>query len=210
MDLYDLYNPLQKAFVKWINSIEKEQEPHIPSYRPKPLYPIEVDDSHFVVFNYTHTLQKLYDVDEDLIYYPHGEAGDPEHLPQFGHGDDKISEKMLSYTLHDDENEEYIRQWMHDYLEKTRKDVGQFIRQTEMFLKEISDEDVVIKVIGCSFSKVDIPYFIQAVEFFPNARWQVSYYSEKDKERACNFFDEAFVDMDNVCFVCTNEDMEQQ
>lgn len=85
MNLYDLYNPLQEVFVSWINSIEETQEPKEPEYKPMPAYPVQKEDSYFVVFNYTHTLQKLYGIQDINICYPHGQANSEILPPQFGH-----------------------------------------------------------------------------------------------------------------------------
>lgn len=80
MNLYELYQPLQKAFISWIESIEKNIFPTKPDKQPKPFYPIPNNNSFFVVFNYTHTLQKMYNIDNSHIFYPHGEAGNPKSI----------------------------------------------------------------------------------------------------------------------------------
>lgn len=208
MDLYDLYTPLQNIFISWINSIEETQTPCIPKYAPSPLYPINQDDSLFIVFNYTHTLQTLYSIDEDNICYPHGEANSKDYPPQFGHGDNNIADNILNYKIYD-EDDRYVIDWFRDYLIKTKKDVSTYLNYVQYFLSSIQDKNITIKIIGCSFSEVDIPYFIQANELFPNAKWEISYYSDKDKERIELFLKENnLIDKlknENISLICTDD-----
>lgn len=82
MDLYDLYEPLQKAFISWIDFVEKTTFPSLPERQISPFYPILNKNSKFVVFNYTHTLQKLYHIEDNNIFYPHGEAGNKNNYPK--------------------------------------------------------------------------------------------------------------------------------
>ncbi|MBU3130278.1 bacteriophage abortive infection AbiH family protein [Clostridium tagluense] len=47
------------------------------------------DDDYFLEFNYTHTLQRLYKISDDIIYYVHGECfGEEDDELIIGHGDE--------------------------------------------------------------------------------------------------------------------------
>lgn len=189
MNLYELYQPLQKAFISWIESIEKNIFPTKPDKQPKPFYPIPNNNSFFVVFNYTHTLQKMYNIDNSHIFYPHGEAGNPKEYPKFGHGDSSASEQIEVLETYDDDSH-YIIDWISQYVSETQKNVEDYLWDTSNFLDNIEindDEEIIINVLGCSFSNIDVPYFIKVTEIFPNAEWNISYYSDEDKKRIEDF-----------------------
>ena len=47
------------------------------------------NDDYFLEFNYTHTLQQLYKISDDNIYYVHGECfGEDDDELIIGHGND--------------------------------------------------------------------------------------------------------------------------
>ena len=189
MNLYELYKPLQKAFISWIESIEKNIFPTKPDKQPKPFYPIPNNNSFFVVFNYTHTLQKMYNIDNSHIFYPHGEAGNPKEYPKFGHGDSSASEQIEALETYDDDSH-YIIDWISQYVSETQKNVEDYLWDTSNFLENIEindDEEIIINVLGCSFSNIDVPYFIKVTEIFPDAEWNISYYSDEDKKRIKDF-----------------------
>lgn len=185
MDLYELYKPLQETFISWVNSIEKTKCPSAPKYSPNPLYPIHNKNSLFIVFNYTHTLQKMYNIDDDNIIYPHGESNT---TPIFGHGDKEIARKILKHEI-EDADDRYILNWISEYLENTLKNVDSYLKDVEFFFNfnNISDENIIIKVIGCSFGKIDLQYFEQANNLFPLAKWEIGYFSEADFSRIIEF-----------------------
>ncbi len=189
MNLYELYKPLEKAFINWIEYIENTFSPTKPSKQIKPFYPILNNDSFFIVFNYTHTLQKLYKIDSSHIFYPHGEAGNPQKQPKFGHGDSSASSQIESIETYDDDSH-YIIDWIAQYLFHTQKDVTDYLLDVSNFLEniEIDDDDkVIINVLGCSFSSIDVPYFISVSETFTDAEWNISYHSDEDKKRIEDF-----------------------
>lgn len=190
MDLYDLYEPLQKAFISWIDFVEKTTFPSLPERQISPFYPILNKNSKFVVFNYTHTLQKLYHIEDNNIFYPHGEAGNKNNYPKFGHGDILPFKENKIIEMYD-EDTTYVIDWITNYLFKTEKDVQQYLFETTQFLKDnvmVFDNDkTIINILGCSFNKIDVPYFVRVNEDFPKAKWNISFYDNDDKKRIKNF-----------------------
>lgn len=60
----------------------------------------------FITFNYTHTLEHIYDINKEDILYLHGELGHTKML--FGNQEDKITElKPEDFKAPDEEYEEY-------------------------------------------------------------------------------------------------------
>ncbi len=153
-------------------------------------YDVETPSSSttsFAVIN--HTLQKMYNIDNSHIFYPHGEAGNPKKYPKFGHGDSSASEQIEALETYDDDSH-YIIDWISQYLSETQKNVKDYLWDTSNFLENIEindDEEIIINVLGCSFSNIDVPYFIKVTEIFPDAEWNISYYSDEDKKRIKDF-----------------------
>lgn len=197
MNIYELYEHLQEIFTKWVNHLEKDMDYIERVEWDDKIYPGN-KNSYFIVFNYTHTLQKVYGISEERIYYPHGEADNPRNLPKFGHGKEKTSEN-LQKIMGTRNSSNDIYQWFLRYLEETRKNVEEYSTMTGEFLKEklSSKKNIEINVVGCSFGEVDIPYFAQAIQLFPSAEWNISYHSPEDKVRMEKFFSEYKADYEN-------------
>lgn len=135
-------------------------------------------------------LQKLYHIEDNNIFYPHGEAGNKNNYPKFGHGDILPFKENKIIEMYD-EDTTYVIDWITNYLFKTEKDVQQYLFETTQFLKDnvmVFDNDkTIINILGCSFNKIDVPYFVRVNEDFPKAKWNISFYDNDDKKRIKNF-----------------------
>lgn len=146
---------LREAFGSWIVSISIEDAETAYSF---------TDDSYFINFNYTKTLQKRFGVKEGNIYHIHGEAEDAESLV-FGHAThpevafpELIEQKMLLNTS--------IRlrglYLVEDALYETDKHIQDNIDDLceIMFLDGVNIEEIEnIYVLGHSFGEPDFEYF---------------------------------------------------
>lgn len=66
---------------------------------------LKTDDAAFLTFNYTPTLETLYNIDENIIFHIHGKAGTDDELV-LGHGvSEGDIEKMLEKDFSIDEEE---------------------------------------------------------------------------------------------------------
>lgn len=149
------------------------------------------DKDRFVTFNYTHTLQNVYDIADNKIHYIHGECNGYDELV-IGHGNDnrieeiskKIDKIKSEYTYTQSElnaiNEHIC---ILTYLEKTRKNVSYCKSMLNSFYKTNCNNVEAIRVIGLSFGEVDMPYLIDIRERFSNAKWEISFYSDDDRKR---------------------------
>lgn len=135
-------------------------------------------------------MQKLYHIEDNNIFYPHGEAGNKNNYPKFGHGDILPFKENKIIEMYD-EDTTYVIDWITNYLFKTEKDVQQYLFETTQFLKDnvmVFDNDkTIINILGCSFNKIDVPYFVRVNEDFPKAKWNISFYDNDDKKRIKNF-----------------------
>ena len=69
---------------------------------------------------------------------------------------------------------------------------------------------LIIKVIGCSFGKIDLQYFEQANNLFPLAKWEIGYFSEADFSRIIEFLrlNNMMEQRNKVKLICTNDDLD--
>lgn len=146
----------------------------------------------YIVFNYTHILQNIYNVDDNRIHYVHGECLDEYSELIVGHGNNiridairKYIEELeadYSYSQSDlnriNENEALFR-----YLSKLLKDVSLCNLQCAEFYNEFNEDVDEINIYGLSIGEVDLPYLIYLRERYQDANWRFSYYSQQDIER---------------------------
>jgi len=187
---------LKKSFVHWVkDTLDKEENYRlIKMFMKKETNKIEFGrDDYFLVFNYTHTLQKIYKIPDNRIHYVHGECmGQDDDNLIIGHGnDDRIREIEKIIELYD-EKDDYTQRSRNEkneykcllrYVERLRKDVDFCMNMCEWFYSEINTEPEIINVYGMSLGYVDIPYLMQIREKWPNVQWLFSYYSMDDETR---------------------------
>jgi hypothetical protein len=148
-------------------------------------------DDLFLSFNYTHTLEKLYDINPQNVLHIHGELGKSELI--LGYPDGFFSPEKYFYdptgndrnsTLIDinkyiDTIEDYYLRTAYSSLyEKIKafKKVPQ-ISKLEGFVKDVLIDEIF--VIGHSY-KIDSPYFENLINRFPNAKWHLYYHKDDD------------------------------
>lgn len=154
-------------------------------------------DSLFVTFNYTNTLERHYDIDETRILYIHGKVCDENSELIYGHSLSK-SEANFDLEIYKEEmdkeeklgllyrsvdvdkrienGDDIIRLFYHN----TRKPIEKIIEKSELFFNKLDNINEVI-IIGHSLSKVDIPYIETiAKKIKPNSKWIVYYYNNND------------------------------
>lgn len=145
------------------------------------------DNDYFLVFNYTHTLQNIYNIMDKKMHYVHGEClGNDDDELIIGHGNfgrinalnEKISnlEEEYDYTQSSsNEIEEY--NCLLRILRKFRKNVLKCKYYCNLFFNQIDDNIQTIRVLGMSLGEVDIPYLKQIRERWPDAKWEFAYHS---------------------------------
>lgn len=132
---------------------------------------IEKENSIFLNFNYTMTLELLYKIPKEQILHIHGDAYKSEKLV-FGHN----TYKGGDYYPYDGEK-------VADVLEHYHKNPYEHIFKHDDFFAKIKDVEMV-HVLGLSLSPVDIEYLEWICREVPyNAKWEISWYTEEDKKR---------------------------
>lgn len=165
--LKGLFDVLEYCMRKWINSMNTINNPKYVD--------LEKDNSLFLNFNYTKTLELLYDIPEEQILHIHGNAYKSEKLV-FGHN---------SYTGGYDYP--YDSDKVCEVLERYHKNPYEYIFKNESFFDKIRDVEIV-HVFGLSLSPVDIEYLEWICRKVPiYTKWEFSWYTEEDKKRITLF-----------------------
>lgn len=145
----------------------------------------------YVNFNYTHTLEKLYEITNDRVLHIHGEAGGSNKLllgydtADFNAG--SISEDVTKHGQYRNVlTKEYIEGIEDIYIRKAYESLYGNISswgkplQTDMLSLFVGDAAIdEIVVIGFSFGKVDAPYFNLLQKLKPSCKFTVTAH-EKD------------------------------
>lgn len=141
----------------------------------------------FISFNYTHTLEEVYDISN--VLHIHGEANLVAHKNDLiiGHGNNKILDDLQDRIVRLDGNDydqpsrnrklEY--QFAKEVLKKLRKPVEICMEQLSSFINKIEEPDYIC-VYGFSLGDVDLLYMQLIREKFPICKWRFSYYSKCD------------------------------
>lgn len=169
-----LYNDLQLAFSNWIFQLENAN--------PMRKVRIDKNNSVFINFNYTQTLENLYAILSSNILYIHGCAVKNDKLI-FGHN--KTPDKLLE-NWQDNYSQEELSVLVEasNELSVLYKDVKFIIEKNHLFWEKIKSAKK-IHVWGLSLSEVDIPYLnhIHSILIKNSVEWEFSWYSESDRNR---------------------------
>lgn len=166
----ELVIPISKItnyFADWINTIKIDENISINSYF-KEL--INIDKDYFLTFNYTTTLEKLYNAKN--VCHIHGKKG--EKLI-FGHGNE---EDCYEYNMG-----KYIgaESSLQDIMLGLKKDTNSALDINKDFFYDISLENIdKIYSYGFSFSKVDMIYIRKICSILPteNVIWFLNDYDD--------------------------------
>ena len=137
------------------------------------------ENSYFITFNYTSTLQKIYGINESKILHIHGSVDKFDDLI-FGHGE--TMEEEPEYDKNGESNHTIFSDI--DAAAKApfyalKKPVEEVLKRHKRFFDSLKNILEVI-VIGHSINKIDWPYFEKISRNAPNARWT---YCLRDDER---------------------------
>lgn len=163
------------------------------------------DEDYFINFNYTQTLEKIYDIPFSRILHIHGECdldvegaitelivghGNKENIEALGRKIDKINES--GYYLASQKEKNRLSEFEAELhiLRDLRKNVDTLVVDMSRNLKAHDVEPDEIWVWGLSCGDVDKPYIKKLTSLFPNAKWMFSYYDEREKNERKRFVKE--------------------
>ena len=174
------------------------------------------DDDHFVNFNYTQTLEEIYNIPFDRIIHIHGECEMDERWGELvvGHGNDedlryienRINEMerdggYLGYQSQRNRLNEYICEKA--ILEDLKKDVATLSSKLIRKLRQKTLQVDEIWVWGLSCGPVDQAYIEVLREEYPTAKWVFSCFWPSDRENREYFAKTLGLNMKD-CFMLNN------
>lgn len=167
----NIIDGIQDSFLEWIETID--------SQNCKRKFAFE-NDSKILSFNYTTTIQDVYQVDDENIFHIHGRIGSEKLI--IGHGNPIHSEPEL------DEEGNSNRTMFSDAegaanspLHYFKKPVDEIIFTNRYYFDSLECIEMVV-VIGHSLNNIDIPYFEKIHKIAPTAHWLASYHTDLEFE----------------------------
>lgn len=167
--IMNAFKCLQSMFPKWINSIDISST--TPNSNFKQL--IDYTQDLFLTFNYTKTLEKVYNIPAENICHIHGECG--EKLI-FGHSglneEDFLNKNAISGF------EDFAEEIFNEF---TKEDKMILRRHRDFFECLANVEE--IYVMGFSFSSCDLRYINEICHRTPMANWHFNSYDSEEKRK---------------------------
>lgn len=175
---------INEVFGKWVNSIKIITDC---TYR----FPCE--HTFFITFNYTLTLERMFNIPSEKIIHIHNKQGDRQYI--FGHdGDTQLRKYLESYYNGEiTDKREVVEgiELLQSYVDALKKPVESLSKKLmkelyhrHIFLNKIRE----VYILGHSLNNIDMPYFRQLREKLQNdVYWHISYHSDLDLQRAKDF-----------------------
>lgn len=168
---------LKKHFTEWILQLK------MPSDSTDKKIGLKVE-SLFINFNYTDTLEKLYNVSPKGIFYIHNKAVDNNSTLILGHSRDPKENKTLDELYNDEDSDVRVTEGnkiLDSYFEETYKSTEKIIEDNKPFFDTLKDIKE-IYVLGHSLSTVDLPYFEEIIKEIDTTtvKWKISMYNKKE------------------------------
>lgn len=170
--LRNMFIIFHKFFEDWVNSIDIESDPltNILHFDSKGL---------FLSFNYTETLESIYNITRNNIRYLHGRRKSNDRLI-VGHCNNIDGKEYLTKNPAIYEYQAY--QGIADVVNGERKNVTDIISKNNDFWQQLFNIDKVV-VYGHSLSDVDRPYFKQVANSIKqSSEWYFSIYYHDSQE----------------------------
>lgn len=168
---------LKKRFTEWILQLR------LPNNANENMVVVD-KNATFINFNYTDTLERLYKVTPDQIFYIHNKAVDANSTLILGHSRNPQNTKTLDELNNDEESDVRVAEGnriLDDYFAKTYKSTETIIKENADFFYSLKDVET-IYVFGHSLSVVDRPYFEEIIKHIDKDKivWKVSFHNKKD------------------------------
>lgn len=207
-ELSNLIDNIKGTFSEWIRSLTPGEK----WYR----LPLEKESSLFLTFNYTPTLETIYNISKERILYIHGSIESEEYILGHGLSYQEIESQCESdsecpdcHTI--EEMEKWYRSNADDFMTEQvkevaiqriydlRKDVNGIIADNHTFFVQLKNIRA-IHIYGFSFSPIDMPYIYAIMSNIDKSAviWEINFFSERDKENIENLIAKVDIPKDNV------------
>lgn len=172
---------LKQEFKSWI------QEAIFSNLEVSPKFQLSNNDK-FISFNYTQVLELVYDISDANILHIHGCVEV-----------DKFKDDIFVLGHNKEINKDSP-----EIIKVTKKDTSKVIVNNSQILKEFMSQCDEVKIIGFSYSDIDLPYFIYLTNLNRNAVWNFGYYFDNDKEKIQKYITAMVLQPQQVKLFCTD------
>ena len=189
-------NSLKMGFRDWVIALKRYISNDDQCFIPR-MYALGKND-YYLSFNYTDTLEKVYNIDNSHICHIHGyiDSKDKDTEDSFvgyiyGHRNDEYKNEIEKLQIDDSYKYDLI-----GTIKGYQKDIqGDDLRD---FLAKVMRDGVSdIVVMGHSLNKIDSPYFKIIKEILINATWHIGYYDEADYVNKIKSCGDLEIDLEN-------------
>lgn len=181
---------LKDRFHDWIDSLR-------PALSANKIV-INPQNAYFINFNYSLTLENIYNVPSAQIPHIHGCLNDDEYIIGHGRTYAEVKKDAEPYTPPSDSSKDYPSEYGVDEIDdeitdntkteavkqvmEAAKPTDEIIKKNRSIFEQLSEVNKVC-IYGLSFSSVYEPYLNHIISSVaPNAELEASYYSLSDKE----------------------------
>lgn len=179
-NLYSVVVYVKELFAEWVENIDIKVASAKSSFST-----LLKSDDIFLTFNYTETLEDLYEVNEESVCHIHGRQG--ENI-LFGHGDaNDYTDEYMRKNIGSENSLTELNNFLKKDTEKALEDNKQFFDGINNTIREVYS-------IGFSFACVDLIYIREICEKLPdNAVWYLNNFNPNDipifqkKLKECGF-----------------------
>lgn len=160
-----------RLFGEWVRGIG------LAGTRPMPIKHFD-KVGKFLTFNYTNTLEQVYNIPKSQICHIHGDVSVKDSDFIIGHNNKFTNFKQYQEDFYD--REDYQRR-IAGVINGLYKDTLAIIQKHQDFFTSLHDIDKVV-VYGHSLEEVDKPYFEEVKKYVrQNATWWLSIYDEGER-----------------------------
>ena len=180
--LTDWGRNIRHGLIRWASQLN--------SPNPKKKIKMDETNAYFITFNYTKTLEELYNVPAESILHIHGEIGREDSELLLGHGGMPQQIQFAKDLTEDDyadanevmAGEDAANSAFMEFI-KWQKPVDRLLNQYNSYFMALSNVEEVF-VFGYSFSYIDQPYIDRVASIIsPTAKWIVSFHANGDVDR---------------------------
>ncbi len=172
------YSDIKQSFWNWIEEISKTE------IEPKNMH--FEKDAIFLSFNYTPTLENVYDISS--VLHIHGYIGDSnEEKLVFGHGEDSSEGEVPAFDEDGESNYSPVfdsQAASHALFYQFQKPVKDIIDKNLFFFDSLKYIEKVV-VLGHSLNEIDMPYICRIRDSISDSSsWIIVCYTDDDRQRA--------------------------
>lgn len=183
------WRDIKEKFYDWVNSIDI-------SYT-KRRFSLPAD-AKYLTFNYTLTLENVYNLTSDHIFHIHGRVASDNNIIV---GHNKYRAPNPKYGGNQWEMEEGVRERIKGAMNDNYKDVHSIIAKHRDYFTSLSNIGM-ITVFGHSYNDIDMPYFQKIKDSVSKeCKWILNWHSNNDKTNAEKMIEHLGIMPQNVEFI---------